>query len=244
MNMKVVILCGGDGIRLKESPEFIPKALIPISGSPIIYSIMVHFSFYGLNDFILCIDSKGHMIKSYFNNKNLPKKERENISRWNISFSNTGDNIGTGARIFKSKEHVGNQDFMVTYSDIITDVNLSRLLQFHRAMGRILTITGAHLTTPLGIIRHEDGLVLDYKKQETMSSTVKGGYFVCKPKIFNYLSGDPSCVFEEEPMDKLISEKQAALYDYKGFWKHFDSYKHIDEMDKLNKEDYPSWKIQ
>ena len=242
--MKVVILCGGDGIRLKESSEFIPKALIPINKIPIIYSIMIHLSFYGLTDFILCTDSKGYMIKSYFNNKKLSDEEKKNISKWDISFLNTGDNISTGTRIFKSKEYIENQDFMVTYSDIITDINLSRLLQFHKAMGRILTITGAHLTTPLGIIRHEDGLVLDYKKQETISSTVKGGYFICKPKIFDYLSDDPSCIFEEEPMDKLISKKQAALYDHKGFWKLFDSYKHIAEMEKLNKGDNSTWKIQ
>lgn len=241
--MKVVLLCGGEGIRLKEDQDFRPKALIPVEGKPIIYNIMKHFSFYGLIDFILCVDSKGKHIESYLKSQDLSEEEKENISRWNIKILDTGESK-TGARVFKTKDLIGDKDFIVSYSDVIADINISKLLIAHRTMDKILTMTGVHPTTPLGIITQEDGLVTKFDVEAKSASTIKGGYFVCKPAIFNYLSDDPGCTFETEPLSKLIEEKQVALYDHDGFWKHFDSYKDINELIRLSKEENPSWKIQ
>lgn len=242
--MKVVLLCGGAGIRLKEDEERMPKALTPIDGKPILYHIMKHFSFYGFNDFVLCVDSKGSKIKEYLLNPNLSPKEREEISRWKVALVSTGDNNKTGARVFIAKDAIGNEEFILSYSDVLADINISQLIQFHKSKSLILTMTGVHPTTPLGIITHKEGVVSAYDVEARSRSTIKGGYFVCKPDIFNYLSDDPGCAFEDRPLAKLIAEKQVALYDHTGFWKHFDSYKDLNELKKLTKEDYPSWKIQ
>jgi len=242
--MKVVILCGGKGIRLEEDGKLIQKALIPIGNNTMIYTIMKHFSFYGITDFILCVDSKGHQIKESLNNSHLPEHEKKNISRWNITFFNAGDDIKTGAKIFKVRDLIGNEDFFVSYIDTLADINISKLLQTHKTMNCILTMTGVHPTTYLGIITHKDGHVIDYDVEAKISSTIKGGYFICKPQILDYLSDDPQCALENGPLNKLIEEKQVALFEHKGFWKHLDFFKDLDHLRKLTKEDSPSWKIQ
>ena len=241
--MKVILLCGGEGIGLKEDQDFRPKALIPVEGKPIIYNIMKHFSFYGIKEFILCVDSKGKHIKDYFENTEISDEEKENISRWNINVVVTGE-CKTGARIFKTKKLVGEEDFIVSYSDVIADINISKLLVVHKTNYKILTMTGVHPTTPLGIITQKDGSVTDFDVEAKSVDIVKGGYFVCRPAVFNYLSDDPNCTFEKNPLMKLIEEEEVALYNHDGFWKHFDSYKDINELIRLSKEENPSWKIQ
>jgi glucose-1-phosphate cytidylyltransferase len=242
--MKVVILCGARGIRLKENGKLIQKAMIPVGGTTMIYTIMKHFSFYGITDFILCVDSKGNQIKEYLNNPNLQENEKKNISQWNITFLDTGDYTMTGTRILKTKHLIGNEDFFVSYIDTLTDINISKLLQTHKAMDCILTMTGVHPTYYLGIINHKDGYVTGFDFEAKISSTIKGCYFVCKPQIFDYLSEDPQCALEEGPLNKLIKEKQVALFDHKGFWKHLDFFKDIEHLKKFTREDDPSWKIQ
>ncbi|MFC1741074.1 sugar phosphate nucleotidyltransferase [Nanoarchaeota archaeon] len=242
--MKVVLLCGGRGILLDGQESPVPKALIPVEGSPILYTIMKHFSFYGITEFILCVDSKGKMIQEYLKDVTRPEKERNNISKWDITVLDTVDDARTGARLFGAKGLVGDSDFIVSYSDVIADVNVSQLLQFHKAQGLNLTMTGVHPTTPLGIITHKDGKVLDFNVEARSESTIKGGYFVCRPGVFDYLSESPDCAFEGEPLKNMINDGQVALFDHTGFWKHFESSKDLDELRRLTKDDNPSWKIQ
>lgn len=240
--MKAVILCGGRGIHLNGN--LMPKELVSIDGNPMILLLMKHFSFYGINDFILCVDSKEPQIKNCLNSPDLCESDKKNISRWKITYVNTGDNLKTGARIFKTRDLIGDEDFLVSYIDTLSDINISKLLITHKKMGRVLTMTGVHPTTYLGIINHKDGVVIDFDVRKKSDSTIKGGYFVCKPKVFDYLSDDPQCHLEAEPLKKLIKEKQVALYDHKGFWKHIDFFKDIEELKKLTTDDNPSWKIQ
>ncbi|MFC1741083.1 sugar phosphate nucleotidyltransferase [Nanoarchaeota archaeon] len=242
--MKVLILCGGRGIQLKEGGELIQKALIPIGGSTMIHTIMKHFSFYGITDFILCVDSKGHEIKASLEDQNLSEQEKKNMSGWNIRFLETGDSVMTGARILKAKDLLGDEDFFVSYIDTLADINISKLLQTHKAKGCVLTMTGVHPMTYLGVISHEEGYVTGFDVTAKISSTIKGGYFICKPKIFDYLSDDPGCALEDTPLKRLIEEKEVALFDHDGFWKHLDFFKDLEHLKKLTTEDNPSWIIR
>ncbi|HOI19076.1 MAG TPA: hypothetical protein PLX15_04415 [Candidatus Woesearchaeota archaeon] len=242
--MKAVILCSGHGIVSPNEVRLVPKALMSIDNEPMIYILMKHFYFYGVKDFILSTDSKGLEIKKRLYNDTFSDSIKRNLSKWKIDFFDSGDNVKTGARIFKIKHLVSKEDFLVSYVDTLADINISELLAFHRTKGCILTMSGVHPTSRLGVISHKDGYVTGYDTDTKSHSTIKGGFFVCKPEIFDYLSNDCNCALEEEPLQKLIKENQVALFDHLGFWKHIDYFKDLDDLKKMNHDENPSWKIQ
>lgn len=257
--MKVVILCGGKGERLREETEFKPKPLIEIGGMPILWHIMKIYSHYGYKDFILLLGYKGYMIKEFFLNfeymvhdftLNLRNKknkinfhQKENLEDWNITFVDTGKNTNTGGRVARIKSLIPDDNFFLTYGDGVSDINIKKLYDFHKNKNKILTITGIHPSSYFGIIEVEDEIAKSFKEKPALDNIINGGFFVCNKKIFKYLSENEDCIFEEEPMRKLAKERNVAVYQHNGFWTAMDTYKQVKVLNELWESSSPPWKI-
>lgn len=256
--MKVVILCGGKGERLREETEFRPKPLIEIGGMPILWHIMKIFSHYGHKDFILLLGYKGYMIKQFFLNFELMLNDftldlrnknpvffhrKEDLEDWKITFLDTGLNTNTGGRISRAKEFLKNEkDFFITYGDGVADIRLDQLIKFHREKKCIITLTGVKPSSPFGIIEMKDGIAVSFKEKPTLEGIVSGGFFVATPEIFRYLSDDENCIFEEEPLKRMASEKKLAVYLHEGFWAAMDTYKQVQVLNRLWESKNPPWR--
>lgn len=258
--MKVVILCGGKGTRLHEETEFKPKPLVRIGGMPILWHIMKLYSTYGHKDFVLCLGYKGEMIKDYFLNfeemandftLNLRSKENrivhhedKNLDDWKITFVDTGLETQTGGRIKRIERHIGDdEDFLLTYGDGLSNVDLNELYRFHKAKGCILTMTGVHPMSPYGLIEYQDGIASSFKEKPRLEDIVSGGFFVCQRKLFSFLSPDENCIFEEEPMRNLADRGQLAVFEHNGFWYAMDTQKHVNELNAIWNAGKAPWKI-
>ena len=214
--MQVVILCGGKGERLKEHTDAIPKPLVEIGKKPIIWHIMKLYSYHGFNDFILCLGYKGEKIKDYFTNNNE--------EGWGIKFAETGLETNTGGRIKKVQDLIKDEDFMATYGDGVSDVNIKELLEFHKKHGKTATVTCTKFRSNFGIMNiGENNLVSGFSEKPFMDMWINGGFFVFKRKIFNYLKEDS--ILERAPMQMLAKEKELVAFNYDGFWECMDTYK-------------------
>ena len=254
--MKAVILCGGKGTRMREETEYRPKPLVDIGGRPIIWHIMKIYSYYGIHDFVLCVGYKGYMIKQYFmdmiwrnndltihtlRNKDIEiySKEEEN---WNITIVDTGVETMTGGRIKKIKNYIDEEEFMLTYGDGLSDVNISELLSFHRKMGKAATITGVRTISPFGVMEVENGLVKTFKEKPILEGMVNGGYMVLNKKVFDYIP-DVDCFFEQEPLRQLSVDGELAVFEHKGFWTAIDTFKDIERVNAIWDTDEKPWKV-
>lgn len=255
-NLKVVILCGGRGTRLNEETEFKPKPLVHIGQTPILMHIMKIYSFYGFNNFILCLGYKSELIKEYFLNLDwfandftlqLGYKHRKILkygpkeTRWNITFVDTQEDTPTGGRIYKIKRYINEESFLLTYGDGLSNVNIDKLIKFHNSKGKIAALTAVHPMSPFGIIEIENGLVKSFKEKPRLDGFINGGFFVFNKKIFEYL--DENSVLEEEPLRKLTKEKQLAVYQHNDFWACMDTYKDVDRLNKIWESGKAPWKI-
>ena len=244
--MKVVILCGGKGTRMREETEYRPKPLVEIGGKPILWHIMKSYSSYGFNDFILCVGYKGEMIKQYFmdmywrNNDftlhfngdrkiDYHTKEEEN---WNITIINTGIETMTGGRLKQVEKYIDDKEFMFTYGDGLSNVNILELLEFHRKKGKIGTLTGVNPTSTFGVMEAKDGIVNSFKEKPILNDRINGGFMVFNKDIFKYL-GREDCFFEQEPIKNLAKDKQLAVYEHNGFWTAIDTFKDVEVVNKL-----------
>ncbi|MFH1883203.1 MAG: sugar phosphate nucleotidyltransferase [Planctomycetota bacterium] len=241
--MKAVILSRGRGVHLLHGRGLTSKALIPVNGLPFLYYVLKHFYFYGLSDITICVDSNCEedirkLVSEYSDNDHF----KYLLTKIKFRVINTGTNNKTGSMLVSIKHLLEDGAFIVTTNDIITDVNLSQLIEYHRAKAKILTVLGVHPTVRQGIIKHEDGIVTKYSFEELLGTIIKGGYFVSSRKIFEYLTDD--CFLEREPLQRLISDGQAAVFDHKGFWKQIDSWRDLEEIEKLFEEDDASWRIK
>lgn len=242
--MKAVIIARGRGVILLESSGLKTKAVVPLNKTPLLFFVLRHFYFYQVHEIIICVDSTSdkdinHLITKY---KKIPRFNYF-LKKINLKIINAGKNNKTGSMLFDIKDMFVNGDFIVTSHDVITDVNLSQLIQYHKSKGKILTVLGVHPTVRQGVIKHEDGLITSYDLEKPVDTIIKGGYFVMKPSFFEYLTDD--CFFEREPFQKLISNKQAVVYNHTGFWKHVDSWRELEELEKLyKKDDVSSWIIK
>ena len=243
--MKVVILCGGKGTRMREETEYRPKPLVEIGGRPILWHIMKIYSSYGFNDFILCVGYKGEMIKQYFmdmhwrNNDftlhfnghrkvEYHTKEEEN---WNITIVDTGIETMTGGRLKQVEKYIDGEEFMFTYGDGLSDVNITELLKFHREKGKIGTLTGVNPISSFGFMEVEDDVVKTFKEKPILKDMVNGGFMVLNKEVFNYLPNE-DCFFEREPIRKLAKDKQLAVYVHNGFWVALDTFKDVEAVNK------------
>ena len=209
--MKVVILCGGKGTRLREETEFKPKPLVKIGDMPILWHIMKMYSHYGFKEFILCLGYKGEMIKEFFlnfeqlaNDFTLKLRSKESkilhhsgakLEDWTIHFVDTGLNTQTGGRIARVQHLLkDDEDFFLTYGDGVSDININELYEYHKKSGKILTLTAVPFRSVYGIVESKNGSVISFKEKPPLDGRMNSGFFVCNKKIFDYLSKDESCI--------------------------------------------------
>jgi glucose-1-phosphate cytidylyltransferase len=247
--MKVVILCGGKGTRLREETEYRPKPLVAIGGKPILWHIMKTYSAYGFHEFVLCLGYKGEMIKDYFINYDLLNSDftiqlgtkqivRDHVAhdeaKWRVSLVDTGLETMTGGRLARIRNYVGeDKEFMVTYGDGVADINIDALLNFHRLSGRTATLSGVHPVGRFGELAIDGDAVRTFAEKPTSSATwMNGGYFVMSTKIFDYLDGD-ECVLERDALEALSSAGQLGVYRHSGYWQCMDT---LRDMETLNQQ--------
>ena len=256
--MKVVILAGGKGTRISEESFSKPKPLIEIGTKPIIWHIMKSYSYYGLNDFVICCGYKGYLLKEYFANyymhnsdvtidlkNNDLKINRINSEPWKISLIDTGENTMTGGRIRRLKEFLKKEEnFCLTYGDGVSNININKLLDFHKKNMKIATITVVKPKGRYGMISlKNNNLVKDFdEKPDGDGSWVNGGFFVFNKKIFEFLRKD-SDILEQGPIQKISKKQQLAAYCHTGFWKAMDTLNDKNYLEKLWLKKKCPWKI-
>lgn len=253
--MKTVILCGGKGTRMREETEFRPKPLVEIGENPIIWHIMKTYSYYGFHDFILCVGYKGDLIKRYFmemcwrNNdftvqtgKNSVAYHTVNEENWNITIVDTGLESQTGKRIKQIEKYINEEEFMLTYGDGLSNVNIKNLFDCHIKNGTIATLTGVNPISPFGVIEMNNHIVTSFKEKPILNDVINGGYMVLNKKVFNYIP-DTDCAFELEPLHNLASHSQLSIYKHDGFWTAIDTYKDVEKVKELWNKGNAPWKI-
>ena len=258
--MKVVILCGGKGTRLREETEYRPKPMIPIGEKPILWHIMKTYSSYGHKEFILCLGYKGDIIKSWFRNYQWMISDvcielgdesktkffnNEEELDWKITLVETGLETMTGGRIKAIKKYIKDDDkFLITYGDGVADINISESIDFHNQSKKLLTLTGVRPPGRWGELKIEKNEVKHfYEKPQTSNDFINGGYFVANKEIFDFLDDNPKLVFEEGPLNKLSNKGLLGCYPHYGFWHPMDTYKEFLYLNKMWKSGEASWKI-
>lgn len=254
--MKAVILCGGKGTRMREETEYRPKPLVLVGGKPILWHIMKLYSSYGINDFILCVGYKGDMIKQYFmemywrnndftlhiNGESKIEYHTKEEEKWNITIIDTGLETQTAGRLKKVEKYINEDEFMFTYGDGLSDVNLNELLKYHHEKDRIATLTGVHPISTFGLMETEDGIVKAFREKPVLKDMVNGGYMVLNRKVFDYIP-EEDCMFEQEPLKRLAADKALAVYEHNGFWKAVDTFKDVETVNKMCEGGNMPWKV-
>jgi glucose-1-phosphate cytidylyltransferase len=259
--MKVVILCGGRGTRLREETEFRPKPMIEIGGRPILWHIMKTYAFYGYTDFVLCTGYKGEMIKEYFLNYEAMNNDftvklgsREQIDfhsnhsekGWSVTIADTGEDAMTGARIKRVEKYIDTEEFMLTYGDGLADINIKDLLEFHHSKNKIGTITGVLPTSRYGEMTADinTGNVAGFSEKPPASELrVSGGFFVFKKKFLDYLNSEDDCVLEKAPLENLAKERNLIMYPHSRFWYCMDTYRDYIHLKDLWTKGKAPWKV-
>jgi len=256
--VKVVIFCGGRGLRFREETELKPKPLIEIGERPILWHIMKIYSKYGFNDFILPLGYKGHMIRDYFLNYenhnrditvHLVKPEVARHSEhdeinWKVTMVDTGLNTNTGARLARVCDHIDTDYFMLTYGDGVGDVDINKLLQFHKEHGKIGTVTGVVPPPRFGELCLNGSCVEKYsEKPKNSDSFINGGFFVFDKRIFDYVNDSDSLSFEHQALKNLAGDKELMAYRHEGFWHPMDTYRDWEALNEMWTAGKAPWKI-
>tara|TARA_A100001234_G_C12570330_1_gene361494 strand:- start:22 stop:789 length:768 start_codon:yes stop_codon:yes gene_type:complete len=255
--MKVVILAGGLGTRLSEETNSIPKPMVEIGQIPMLIHIMRHYYHFGFKEFVILLGYKGNLIKEYFLNyphnskefsidfKNGKKELINDTSEdWKISFLDTGESTMTGGRIKRAENIIGNEDFMLTYGDGLSNVNLKALQDFHKSHGKTATMTSVLPTERFGVFTSENDKVTSFvEKPNDSNSWVNGGFFIFTNNIFDYLNSDNTSL-EKEPLQSLANEGELMTFRHKEFWKCMDTLKDKNELQALWESGNPPWKIR
>lgn len=225
--MKVVILAGGLGTRISEHTKSIPKPMIKAGKFPLLLHIMKHYSSFGYKDFYIALGYKGRVIKEYF------KKKKFN---WNINLINTGQNTMTGGRLKRLKKYLGNEDFFLTYGDGLSNVNLKKLLKFHKKNKKLVTLTAVRPPARFGAIKIKNNLVNYFKEKSKMDEGwINGGFFIISSKFINFIKGDKTYL-EREPLEKVTKIKQLGAYRHYGFWQCVDTKRDLILINKILKD--------
>lgn len=257
--MKVVILAGGLGTRISEESKYKPKPMIEIGEMPIIWHIMKSYSYYGFNDFIICAGYKQYMVKEWFFNYFMHKSDiklnykdgkqdffilNSEIEPWEISVVDTGFSTMTGGRVKRIQKYVGNETFMLTYGDGVSDVNIDELLKFHMSHGKIATITSIIQEQQKGVLELTKlGEVRSFReKKNGDGAPINAGFMVLEPKVFDYLKDD-STILEAEPMEKLADDKELMSYTHRGFWQCMDSLREKEVLEEIWYKEKAPWKV-
>lgn len=255
--MKVVILAGGRGTRISEETQNIPKPMVEIAGKPIIWHIMKIYSYYGFNEFIICLGYRGYVIKEYFSHYFLHMSDvtidmanskidiHSSASEpWKVTLIDTGAETMTGGRLKRVRKYVGNKTFMFTYGDGVADINVKEILECHKRHGKLATVTAVQ---PLGRfgglnLNEKDNVLAFQEKPKGDNAWINGGFFVLEPKVFNYIEGD-NTAWEGKPVETLAKESQLVAYKHHGFWKPFDTLREKIELENLWNTGSAPWKV-
>lgn len=255
--MKVVLLAGGFGTRIAEESHLKPKPMIEIGGKPILWHIMKGFSTQGFNEFIICCGYKGEVIKEYFSHYFLHHCDltfdfrRDNAADvhttiaepWQVTLVDTGLHTMTGGRIRRIRDYTDGQPFLMSYGDGIADVNLTELLNFHKAQGRTATMTVVQPEGRFGVADIRDNLVHSFREKSSVDmGWINGGFMVLEQGVFDYLGGD-DCIFEQEPLERLARENQLAAYKHTSFWQCMDTQRDKTNLESLWEKGAAPWKI-
>lgn len=255
--MKVVLLAGGFGTRISEESHLRPKPMIEIGDMPILWHIMKCYSHYGYNDFIICCGYKAYMIKEYFADYYLHRSDvtfdfsennkmivHNNLAEpWKVTLIDTGLNTMTGGRIKRIQKYIGNETFMLTYGDGVSDVDISKLVKFHEAHGKIATMTAINVGQRFGVldINENDQINSFREKNDNDGSMINGGFMVLSPKIFQYIKDD-STVFEKAPLETVAKMGELMAYKHEGFWKCMDTQRDKQQLEELWESGEAPWK--
>ncbi|SRR5258708_9799397 len=255
--MKTIILCGGIGYRLKEETEFKPKPMVLVGGKPILWHIMKIYSYYGFNDFLIALGYKGDYIKEYFLNqkqyihdftlhtktgyaKIYKNSHTQSLDDFKVTFVNTGENTLPGERILRLQNYIpSGEDFMVTYGDGVSNININKLVEFHKKQKTIGTVTGVHPRSRYGLLRiDKNNKVEKFVEKPVLNEWVNGGFMVFKHTFFKFLRKNE---MEHEGLKRLVGKNQLSIFIHNGFWHCMDTYNDVDTLNKLWKEK-PEWK--
>ncbi len=255
---KVLIFAGGYGTRLSEETDLRPKPMVEIGGKPIIWHIMKMYSHYGFHDFLILLGYKGYFIKEYFANYflhqsnitiNLQTNQMEvhnNTSEpWKVTLIDTGIDTMTGARLKRAQEYVGDEPFLLTYGDGVSDLDIAETVKFHLNHGKILTMTAIQPEARFGNLDIDDQSSIRQfvEKPQNEAGWINGGFFICEPKIFDYLTNDDSCIFEQLPLQNLAKDNQMMAYKHEGFWQCMDTLRDNQKLNQLWRNNLAPWKV-
>jgi glucose-1-phosphate cytidylyltransferase len=260
--MKAVILCGGQGTRIRDASEVLPKPLLPIGGKPIVWHIMKSYARHGVREFVLCLGYKGWLVKEFFLNYRAMTTDvtvalgrhdriefhgRHDEEDWSVTLAETGDDTMTGGRVAAIRRYVEGDDvFLLTYGDGVTDLDIGRTLAFHRAHGKVATVTAVRPPGRFGEMRIDDGAVTEFnEKPSATEGFINGGFFVLDAKrIWDFLGTDPRTVLEREPLRRLAAERQLVAFPHTGFWQPMDTareYGLLNELWAAGKAPWKTW---
>ena len=255
--MKVVILAGGFGTRISEESQFKPKPMIEVGGQPILWHIMKCFSSYGYNEFVICAGYKQHIIKEWFANYFLYTSDvtfdfeednqvivhNKRAEKWKVTVVDTGLNTMTGGRIKRIKKFIENEPFFLTYGDGVSDVNITKLLEFHERSGYKATLTGVRPEGRFGIIDLNGSKIMSFREKDKEDmGWINGGFMVCQPEVIELIDGDET-VFEREPLEHLAKMGELNCFKHDGFWKCMDTLRDKEKLETLWNENKAPWKI-
>lgn len=257
--MKVVILCGGQGTRIRAVTEDLPKPMIPIGGLPIVWHVMRYYAHWGHSDFVLCLGYLGRAIKEFFLNyesftndltitlgqgKSLEYHGRHDADGWRITLADTGIEAMTGARIRRVRRYLqGESNFLLTYGDGVGNVDIDALVAFHKSHGKILTVTGVRPPGRFGeLAGGPNGQVTEFnEKPQATGGRISGGFFVCRKELFDYLDDAEDLVFEEAPMRRLVRDGEMMMFEHDGFWQPMDTHRDYLLLKRLCDEGRAPW---
>lgn len=260
--MKTFILCGGQGTRIRNVNENIPKPMIPIGKQPILWHIMKIFSSAGFNEFILCLGYQGHVIKEFFLNYHtmvnditinlstpnaIEYHNGNNHEDWKVTLADTGVATLTGARVALTKKYLGNdEEFMLTYGDGLADINIKALVEFHKSHGKMVTVTGVHPAGRFGEMElSENGHVRSFaEKPQTSEGRINGGFFVMRREFIDrYLSEEPDLVLEQAPLSRCAKDGEMVSFNHNGYWQPMDTFREYQILNQLWAEGNAPWKV-
>ncbi len=255
--MKVVLLAGGLGTRISEETSTRPKPMVEIGGKPILWHIMKIYSHYGFNDFVVCLGYKGYVIKEYFANyflhtsdvtfdmaNNKMEVHQNYAEPWKVTLVDTGADTMTGGRLKRVKDYVGNETFMMTYGDGVSNVNIAELVKFHKSHGKQATLTATQPSGKFGAlaINEQEEITSFQEKPPGDGAWINGGFFVLEPSVFQYLDGDDT-IWERKPLESLASTNELVAYKHHGFWQPMDTLRDKNHLEELWSTGKAPWKL-
>jgi glucose-1-phosphate cytidylyltransferase len=256
--MKVLILAGGFGTRLSEETHLIPKPMVEIGDRPILWHIMKIYSSYGFNEFVILLGYKGYIIKEYFANYFLHQNDvtidiannqiethsYSDAEPWKVTLVNTGLNTMTGGRLKRAKPYINGEPFMFTYGDGVANINIPKLVDFHKGHQKLITMTAVQPEGRFGAMKIENDLLVSSfeEKPEGEGGWINGGFFVCQPEVLDYITGD-HIMFEREPLNQLVKDQQLMAYKHKGFWQSMDTLRDKRRLEEMWAAENARWKI-